>query len=52
MINKDKLHSLIEQYKKDFASFWVDERYKWVAVKHFQDSRITSYNVCYTKLLR
>ena len=37
MINKDKLHSLIEQYKKDFASFWVDERYKWVAVKHFQD---------------
>jgi 5-methylcytosine-specific restriction protein B len=37
MINKDKLHSLIEQYKKDFASFWEDERYKWVAVKHFQD---------------
>lgn len=37
MINKDKLHSLIEQYKKDFASFWENERYKWVAVKHFQE---------------
>jgi GTPase subunit of restriction endonuclease len=37
MINKDKLHFLIKQYKKDFASFWEYERYKWVAVKHFQD---------------
>ena len=37
MINKDKLHSLIEQYKKDFASYWENEKYKWVAVKHFQD---------------
>ena len=42
MIDKRKLHIILAEYKKAFPKlFWTDkqnnEKYKWVAVKHFQD---------------
>ena len=41
MIDKRKLQSILQEYKKAFPKlFWTDkqnnEKYKWVAVKHFQ----------------
>lgn len=38
MINKEKLKRAIEDYKKDFGERFKDEKYKWEAVKHFQDN--------------
>ena len=38
MINQGKLAEIVEEYKKDFPNRWPDERYKWVAVKCFQDN--------------
>ena len=43
MIDKTRLHLILNEYKKDFAKlFWTNktqnEKYKWVAVKHFQDN--------------
>ena len=37
MIDKAKLADIITSYKEYFPSHWKDERYKWEAVKHFQD---------------
>lgn len=38
MIDLEKLKAVIAEYKRDFvAKQWEDERYKWEAVKHFQD---------------
>ncbi len=37
MINKDKLKQLLENYKKSFSTHWKDEKFKWEAVKHFQE---------------
>lgn len=41
MIDKRKLQSILQEYKKAFPKlFWTDkqnnEKYKWVAIKHFQ----------------
>lgn len=39
MIDKAKLNTIIEQYKRDFSGeWWNKENYKWAAVKHFQDN--------------
>lgn len=38
MLNTQRLHEIIAQYKKDFALHWEDEKYKWEAIKHFQDN--------------
>lgn len=38
MINKDKLHEVLELYKKEFNERWTGERFKWKAVKWFQDN--------------
>jgi 5-methylcytosine-specific restriction protein B len=39
MINEDKLRSILSEYKRVFSSFqWPKEKYKWIAVKHFQDN--------------
>lgn len=38
MINRQKLSAALEEYKKDFDSEWQDEKYKWQAVKCFQDT--------------
>ncbi len=36
MIDTVKLHEVLVDYKKDFDNWWTKERYKWQAVKHFQ----------------
>lgn len=38
MINTDKLKQIIEAYKADFTEHFEGERYKWEAVKCFQDN--------------
>ena len=38
MINVEKLGAVVTEYKKDFKENWKNERFKWVAVKHFQDN--------------
>lgn len=43
MIDKTRLHLILNEYKKDFPKlFWTNktqnEKYKWVAIKHFQDN--------------
>ncbi|MGX6443567.1 AAA family ATPase [Neobacillus sp. K501] len=38
MIDLEKIKAVLVDYKRDFVSKqWVNERYKWEAVKHFQD---------------
>lgn len=37
MIDLEKLQSILEGYKANFPSHWSDEKYKWEAVRHFQD---------------
>lgn len=37
MIDLEKLNPVLEGYKAYFPSHWDDEKYKWEAVKHFQD---------------
>ncbi len=38
MINKNKLKAALDEYKKIFVSqWWNKEKYKWEAVKHFQE---------------
>ena len=37
MIDTGKLRQVLEGYKAYFPSHWDDEKYKWEAVKHFQD---------------
>lgn len=36
-MNIDKLKDAIERYKESFPKRWDDEKYKWEAVKRFQD---------------
>lgn len=37
-MNRSKLQEILGQYKQDFVTKqWPEERYKWEAVKHFQD---------------
>ena len=39
MFNKLKLAEILTAYKSDFVSnHWADEKYKWEAVKWFQDN--------------
>lgn len=37
MINNEKLKKVIKEYKMDYLSRWADEKYKWEAIKHFQE---------------
>ena len=38
MINIDKLRPILTEYKVHFPEHWADEKYKWEAIKHFQDN--------------
>lgn len=39
MFEKTHLQEILLQYKKDFQDFeWNNEKYKWTAIKHFQDT--------------
>ena len=45
MIIKEKILKLIDDYKKAFtAQHWEEERYKWQAVKHYQDIKGSDFN--------
>ncbi len=37
MINQEKLMDILAGYKEYFPLHWENEKYKWVAIKHFQD---------------
>lgn len=37
MIDLEKLNPILEGYKAYFPNHWDDEKYKWEAVKHFQE---------------
>ena len=37
MINLEKLNPILASYKSRFASIWKNEKYKWEAIKHFQE---------------
>jgi len=38
MFDHEKFQTILAEYKKEFKSkTWPDEKYKWIAVKHFQD---------------
>lgn len=37
MVNIKRLKTVLTEYKSYFPSHWDDEKYKWEAVKHFQD---------------
>lgn len=38
MFDQNIFQSALQSYKQDFAEqVWPDEKYKWIAVKHFQD---------------
>ena len=30
------IREVLARYKSDFIKYWEDEKYKWVAVQHFQ----------------
>ncbi len=38
MINSNKLSAVIAGYKEYFPEHWKNEKYKWIAIKHFQDN--------------
>lgn len=39
MFDRFRLKEVLVEYKKDFVpKQWGDEKYKWEAVKHFQDN--------------
>ena len=38
MIDKEILYEAIELYKKQFSKWWIDEKFKWQAVKYFKEN--------------
>lgn len=38
MINLEKFNHVLNGYKAYFPTHWSDEKYKWEAIKHFQDN--------------
>ena len=48
MINLEKLQNALVEYKKIFDERWQGEKYKWEAVKWFQDHYITLPFLFYT----
>ena len=38
MVDSNKIASAINGYKQYFPKHWKDEKYKWEAIKHFQDN--------------
>jgi 5-methylcytosine-specific restriction protein B len=52
MINPENLNNVLSEYKKDFTQWWNDEKYKWEAVKHFQenwDINATNFSEMFTR---
>ena len=38
MPNTQKIKDFLEQYKNNFTQYWLNEKYKWQAIKCFQDN--------------
>lgn len=38
MFNKDALRQVIDEYKKRFSKWWIDEKFKWQAIKYFNNN--------------
>lgn len=38
MLNQEKLQESLKRYKEVFDECWLDEKYKWEAVKCFRDN--------------
>ena len=38
MFDKERFQVALENYKKDYPTWWEEEKYKWEAVKCFQDN--------------
>ena len=38
MIDRQSLDEVLAQYKENFSSHWKEEKYKWEAIKCFQDN--------------
>lgn len=38
MFDKERFNFALENYKKDFPTWWQEEKYKWEAVKCFKDN--------------
>lgn len=38
MFDKNRLNEIVKQYKQEFDFWWKGEKYKWQAVKTFQDN--------------
>lgn len=38
MIDRQSLDEVLSQYKENFSSHWEEEKYKWEAIKCFQDN--------------
>ena len=36
MINVEKLKPVLDGYKTYFPTHWIDEKYKWEAIKHLK----------------
>lgn len=36
--NISTMEQLLAKYKVELPKYWEDEKYKWEAVKHFQDN--------------
>ena len=43
-MNTSKLNEIIAEYKKIFNDRWEDEKYKWQAVKHYQDTQTSDFD--------
>ena len=38
MFNKEKLKEVVKLYKEQFPQWWIDEKFKWQAIKYFRDN--------------
>jgi len=51
-VNKNRLHSYLQEYKNNFSRIHQEEIYKWQAVKQFQDSWDIQASVFHSMLTR
>ncbi len=47
----DKIKSIIAEYKLNFITRWEDEKYKWQAIKHYQETQSSEFDSFADKFL-
>ena len=50
-MNISVFNNILSEYKKHFYARWKDEKYKWQAVKHYQDSQNSDFDSFADKFL-